>query len=197
MMSHPQVPDSRDAILVAAQRLFVDRGYRGISMREIADAVGMTKAALYYYFRDKEELFVAILDSVLHELSALVDAQRATSASSRAQIEAIVRQIMVLPVERRAGLRLASQELSNLDAATRQQFVERYHTQFIGRITLILAGGIQRGEFKPVDAGVATWALLGMMYPYLHTAPVPGALPAEALIQQILLIFFDGLQANL
>jgi hypothetical protein len=38
------------------------------------------------------------------ELSALVDAQRATSASSRAQIEAIVRQIMVLPVERRAGL---------------------------------------------------------------------------------------------
>lgn len=196
-MSHPQVPDSRDAILAAAQRLFVDRGYRGISMREIANAVGMTKAALYYYFRDKEELFVAILDSVLHELSALVDGQRATGATSRAQIEAIVRQIMLLPVERRAGLRLASQELSNLDAATRQQFVERYHAQFIGRITLILADGIQRGEFKTVDAGVATWALLGMMYPHLHTAPVPGVLPTETLIQQLLMIFFDGIQHTL
>ncbi|MCB0152930.1 MAG: helix-turn-helix transcriptional regulator, partial [Caldilineaceae bacterium] len=55
--------DSRAAILAAAQRLFVERGYRGISMREIAEAVGMTKAALYYHFRDKEQLFVALLQN--------------------------------------------------------------------------------------------------------------------------------------
>jgi len=192
-MSHTASSDSRDAILTAAQRLFVEKGYHGISMREIADAVDMTKAALYYYFLDKEQLFVAILDRVLDELSALVDAQRAANTTCRAQIEAIVNAIMLLPVERRAGLRLASQELGNLDAATRQQFIERYHAQFIGRIADALTDGIQRGEFKAVDTGVATWALLGMMYPYLHTTPVPGALPTATIIEQLLTIFFDGL----
>ena len=166
-------------------------------MREIADAVGMTKAALYYHFRDKEQLFMAILEGVLNELSALIEQCRTADASHRGQIEAIVRQIMLLPAARRASLRLASQELGNLDAATRQQFVEQYHVQFIGRITGILAAGMACGEFKPLEPRLATWTLLGMMYPYFHVTPVTGAAPTENLIQQLLLIFFDGLQANL
>lgn len=196
-MSHVELANSRIMILNAAERLFVEKGYHAISMREIADAVGMTKAALYYHFRDKEQLFMAILEGVLSELSALIEQCRTADASHRGQIEAIVRQIMLLPAARRASLRLASQELGNLDAATRQQFVEQYHVQFIGRITGILAAGMACGEFKPLDPKLATWTLLGMMYPYFHVTPVTGAAPSESLIQQLLMIFFDGLQANL
>lgn len=193
-MSHAESVDSREAILAAAQRLFVEKGYRGISMREIADAVGLTKAALYYHFRDKEQLFVAILESVLRELATLIERCRLSGPTCRSQIEAIVQQILMLPAERRASLRLASQELGNLDAGTRQQFVAHYHTQFIGRINSILADGIARGELKAIDATVATWTLLGMMYPYFQVAPVAGVIPSEKLAQQLLMIFFDGLQ---
>ncbi|MBK8049042.1 MAG: helix-turn-helix transcriptional regulator [Anaerolineales bacterium] len=42
--------DSHDAILSAAKHLFMQQGFRGISMRQIAEAVGVTKAALYYHF---------------------------------------------------------------------------------------------------------------------------------------------------
>ncbi len=194
-MSHSELANTRTAILSAAERLFVEKGYHAVSMRAIADAVGMTKAALYYHFRDKEQLFVAILERVLGELSALIEACRTADATHRAQIERIVQQIMRLPVERRAGLRLASQELGNLDAATRQRFVEQYHTQFIGRITAILAAGMANGEFKTLDPSLATWTLLGMMYPYFHVAPVTGMAPNDALVQQLLMIFFDGLQS--
>lgn len=196
-MSHSEVANSRTTILNAAERLFVEKGYHAISMREIADAVGMTKAALYYHFRDKEQLFMAILEGVLSELSALIEACRRTESSHRGQIEAIVRQIMLLPSERRASLRLASQELGNLDAATRRSFIEQYHAQFIGRITGILAAGMACGEFRALDPGIATWTLLGMMYPYFHVTPVTGAVPTESLIQQLLSIFFDGLQIKL
>lgn len=196
-MSNLEATDSRVAILIAAQNLFVEKGYHAISMREIADAVGMTKAALYYHFRDKEQLFVAILEDVLSELSALIEACRLAEGSHRGQIEAIVRQIMLLPAERRASLRLASQELSNLDAATRRSFIEQYHAQFIDRITSILAAGVTCGEFRTLDPRIATWALLGMLYPYFHVTPVTGAAPTESLIQQLLSIFFDGLQIKL
>jgi hypothetical protein len=47
--------DSRAAILEAAKLLFMQDGFRGISMRQIAEAVGVTKAALYYHFKDKEQ----------------------------------------------------------------------------------------------------------------------------------------------
>lgn len=196
-MTQVELVNSRTAILDAAERLFVEKGYHAISMREIADAVGMTKAALYYHFRDKEQLFMAILEGVLSELSMLIEQCRQVESSCRGQIEAIVQQIMLLPPERRASLRLASQELSNLDAATRQQFVAQYHTQFIGRITSILAAGMASGEFRTLDPGIATWTLLGMMYPYFHVTPVTGATPTESVIQQLLSIFFDGLQADL
>ena len=161
-MSTTESPAVRERILEEATALFVASGYRGISMREIASEVGMTKAALYYHFRDKEQLFVALLNHVLDELAALIERCRAENSSHRAQIEAIIRQVMLLPLERRASLRLASQELANLDAITRQQFVERYHSQFIDRITAILAEGIAQGEFRPVDPQIGAWALLGM-----------------------------------
>ena len=195
-MSHLELANTRTAILSAAERLFVEKGYHAISMREIADAVGMTKAALYYHFRDKEQLFVAILERVLGELSTLIEECRTADATHRVQIERIVHQIMRLPAVRRASLRLASQELGNLDAATRQRFLEQYHTQFISRITTILATGMAKGEFKSFDPSLATWALLGMLYPYFHVAPVTGMAPSDTLIQQLLAIFFDGLQTQ-
>lgn len=188
--------DSREAILQAAQRLFVEKGYPGISMREIADAVGMTKAALYYHFRDKEQLFLALLDSVLEELSALIESSRQNDGSCRRQLETFVRQVLALPSERRASLRLASQELGNLDASARSHFIEKYHALFIDRIAAILAEGVARGEFKPIDPQIATWALLGMMYPYFHVSPVAGLTPTDIVVQQLLMVFFEGLQKN-
>lgn len=187
--------DSRAAILAAAQRLFVERGYRGISMREIAEAVGMTKAALYYHFRDKEHLFVALLQKVLGDLSALIAESRAGDMACQAQIERVVMRIMLLPPEERASLRLASQELGNLDEATRKAFVQTYHDQFIGRIAAIFEDGVARGEFKALDAQVATWSLLGMLYPYFHVSPVTGVMPSQTLVTQLMEIFFHGLRS--
>lgn len=187
--------DSRAAILAAAQRLFVERGYRGISMREIAEAVGMTKAALYYHFRDKEQLFVALLQNVLRDLSTLIAESRESDGSCQTQIERVVARIMLLPPAERASLRLASQELGNLDETTRKAFVQIYHDQFIGRITAIFEDGMARGEFKALDPQVATWSLLGMLYPYFHVSPVTGVAPSETLVAQLMEIFFHGLRS--
>ena len=49
-------PDTRQKILSAAFNLFAQRGMRDISMREIAQACGVTKPVIYYYFKDKDAL---------------------------------------------------------------------------------------------------------------------------------------------
>jgi AcrR family transcriptional regulator len=54
--------DTRDRILAVATELFSDQGYDATSLREIADRLGFTKAALYYHFQSKEQILAALLE---------------------------------------------------------------------------------------------------------------------------------------
>jgi AcrR family transcriptional regulator len=54
--------DTRERILEVARELFTEQGYDGTSLREIADRLGFTKAALYYHFQSKEEILLALLE---------------------------------------------------------------------------------------------------------------------------------------
>src|SRR5690606_24416548 len=121
-----------------------------------------------YYFADKEELFVAILTSYLDELEALIRGAEAEGTNCRARINLVVHRILAQPSEQRAVIRLASQEIGGLSATTQQTFHEAYYEKFIGRIAAILRAGIESGELRPLDPTVATWTLLGMMYPYFY-----------------------------
>jgi len=64
---------TRDAILATAMARFVEHGYDKTSLREIADDVGVTKAALYYHFRTKDDIVAAALDAYGAQLGAIVD----------------------------------------------------------------------------------------------------------------------------
>lgn len=54
--------DTRDRILEVALELFISQGYDKVSLREIAEQVGVTKAALYYHFASKEELLKTLVE---------------------------------------------------------------------------------------------------------------------------------------
>ncbi len=57
--------DARGEILAAATRLFAAHGFDGVSLQDLADAVGLRKPSLLYHFSSKEELRQAVLDDVL------------------------------------------------------------------------------------------------------------------------------------
>jgi AcrR family transcriptional regulator len=75
----PPVSGTKQVILDTATRLFAEHGYDATSLRQIADAVGTTKAALYYHFPAKEDLLLALTRPVLDGLSELVTRLRAAS----------------------------------------------------------------------------------------------------------------------
>lgn len=64
--------DTRSRILSVALRLFASQGYANTSLREIADELGVTKAALYFHFKTKEDIVNGILSGYLDGLNALV-----------------------------------------------------------------------------------------------------------------------------
>jgi AcrR family transcriptional regulator len=64
--------DTRAKIRSVALELFSAQGYEQTSLREIADRLGITKAALYYHFRGKEDIVVSLFDDMLAALDELI-----------------------------------------------------------------------------------------------------------------------------
>lgn len=183
--------DVRQQILQEATRLFVSRGYHGLSMREIAEAVGVSKAGLYYHFKDKEDLFLAILINNLEHLQETIGLAR-QAGGVRSQVEHMVTAIFQWAPEQRAIIRLASQEMDHLSPQGVAEFNRLYQSKFIGPIQEMLAAGMQRGELRPMAPGLAAWLLLGMMYPFFYAAHA-GEMPAsDDVVSNMLTIFFDG-----
>jgi AcrR family transcriptional regulator len=116
---------TRDALVDAAQRLFGEQGFNATSLEEIVREAGVTKGALYHHFSDKEELFLAVAESVrrdttikLQDLFLLPDAFAALQAGCTAIFDAYldpsVRQI-VLTDARSVLSPAAYRELRNRD----------------------------------------------------------------------------------
>jgi AcrR family transcriptional regulator len=64
--------DTRVKIRSVALDLFAEQGYEKTSLREIAERLGVTKAALYYHFKSKEDIVVSLFDDLLSEVDELI-----------------------------------------------------------------------------------------------------------------------------
>jgi TetR/AcrR family transcriptional regulator len=185
-------PGLRETILATAKSLFIQHGYHGLAMRQISEVLGVSKAALYYHFKDKEELFIAILNINLKEIESAIDLIQSKQVSYSEQIALFVEYVLNQPADQRAIIRLGSQEMGSLGEAARQQFSKTYHDQFTGKLQGIFESGVADGEFRPLDPAVATWTLLGMMYPYFYPGHTEKAPLRPETIRQIVSIYMTG-----
>jgi AcrR family transcriptional regulator len=80
--------DTRDRILIVALRLFAEHGIARTSLREIAEELGVTKAALYFHYKTKEDIVTGILRGYLDGLHGLIDSyeQEKPSLDGREQV---------------------------------------------------------------------------------------------------------------
>src|SRR5438270_8911178 len=79
---------TKQLILETAQRLFDEQGYDATSLRQIAEAVGMTKAAVYYHYPAKEHLLLELTRPMLDAMGELVTRMRTGSANSHEALAA-------------------------------------------------------------------------------------------------------------
>ena len=191
-----QAGDVRARILEEAARLFVAQGYHGISMREIAAAVGVSKAGLYYHFQDKEHLLLAILRAHLEQIDGVLQRALLQGPSTRERVRAMLWGIFALAPEQRSVIRLASQEVGQLGAETRAEFDSLYAERFTSRVDAILQAGVEQGDLRPVNIRLTTWLLLGMAYPFFYPASGTRLENTDEIIDLMVTAFFDGLSAG-
>jgi len=97
--SAPSLTGPQARIVAAAQELFAQRGVGGTSLQMIADAIGVTKAALFYQFKTKDDIVLAAADDELSRLEAVVDAAERVPRTRRRQV--VLSGMVDLSVDRR------------------------------------------------------------------------------------------------
>lgn len=152
---------SATEILRRAAPLFEERGYHGTSMSLLAEACDIAKPGLYHHFRDKEALFLALLEDGLAALEGELDRldPRVPSLSARDLLTEIVTILVSPPEAARVAMRLAGQDLTHLSEPARVAFGAAYRRRFPSRIGALL----ELAGLRPsVDSTTATTALLGL-----------------------------------
>src|SRR5579864_69144 len=88
-------------ILIAAKELFLAKGYKGVSMKEIADAVQVTPAALYYHFpKGKGDLFTKMIQTLfVEEGMAEIDHILGTTQGLRERLNLLTASLLKLPID--------------------------------------------------------------------------------------------------
>lgn len=141
---------ARTRIVDAALVLFAERGISGTSLQMIADALGVTKAAVYHQYNTKDAIVLAVAQVVLSRLEAAVTAAEAARSRARAR-ETLVAAMVDLAVEQRRMAGILQRDPVML------RFLER-HAPFrrvMARVNRVLMGGTSGPEARAQAATLA------------------------------------------
>jgi len=113
----PKAERTRAAILGAAERLFAERGFDATRLEDVAAAVGIRRASIVYHFRDKAELYDAVLADVLGALRARLEGALLGEGAFAARIERAVSAWIDAIAARPALARLLLREVADATPA--------------------------------------------------------------------------------
>jgi TetR/AcrR family transcriptional regulator len=166
---------TRAAILDAAMREFAMEGVAGARTDEIARAAGVNKALLYYYFKDKEALFGAVMERVFSELTQLIDAALESELPPREKFLAYLRAHFDFVASSPMRPRLFHREMMRSGPnGTRllKRIVGQYMRPTFAKLAKLMAQGVESGDFRRVDAAQFIPSVVGTIVFYFST-PIP------------------------
>jgi len=186
-------PVVRERLLAEALRLFTARGYAATTVREIVAAAGVTKPALYYYFGNKEGLYLEIMNGISQLFDQRVRELDTASGSVRQRLVHFFAGMFVAARDNLAVVRLAYSIYYGPPQGA--PFIDFHHffDQVLARVDALIVAGMASGEIRPVDRNALVWALVGSYHTILEEqiCRTPARVDRDGLIAVIGLIL-DG-----
>ena len=153
----------REEILQRASLLFYERGYGATSIRDIADAVGISSSTMYHHFANKQDVLYAIVSRFMSDfVDATVPVLRDQALSPAERIRRIIRLHIEISDDRRPELLIGNPIRYALDAVQREHAIAlqlAYHDA----VRDTIAEGCHTGEFVVHDVSITTMAILDML----------------------------------
>jgi AcrR family transcriptional regulator len=179
--------ENAELILREGWKLFMEKGFRGATVDELCRRCKLTKPTLYYYFQDKEHLFVSVLQHQLRGFHHIIEQPGSLSE----QLQRIAVSILAsFPTEYRVLLR----DREHIkDPANQRLIREAFHSELFGPLIALMQAGIARGELEPDRPETLSRVFLGIINNFIGRPAQQSGDPA-ALAAQLVRYFLGGAQ---
>ena len=164
---------TRAAVLEAAEAIFAERGFAATRLEDVADRVGIRRASIVYYFKDKKELYHAVLASVLGGLHERIEAALSRPDPLPGRIEAGVEAWVDYVGARPSIARLLLREVA--DAAPGRRPDVLAHTQPFFELVqreVFERDGAALAQFSPIDPVHLASTIVGATVFFVAAMPV-------------------------
>lgn len=197
-MTRKTKPESarRDDVVRLAGQLFAQKGYRGTTVREIADAAGILSGSLYHHFDSKESIGDEILAGFLDQVRADYEAAVSSGGDARSVLEQIVRATSKTLAENRAALSMLQNDWSYFNSHPRFGYVRKALREFEQTWVSQMERGVAEGAFRPDLDPRLTYRLLrdAMWIPTAwHRS---SGYTIDQVVDAFLALMFDGITAR-
>lgn len=185
----------RAQILEKAAHLFCVKGYDSTSMSDIADAVGITKAGLYYFVEGKEHLLYLITDYGLDLLDETVLKPLKNVRASVELLHELISRHVHMVIHRPREVTIILHERTALTGLYREKILQRKKA-YIDYVRDILIRLQREGLAREIDPTAATFFLLGAMNWIYQWYKVDGRLSEEDLVKELTFLFTHSFLKN-
>ena len=154
------------SIAQAAKMVFAERGYQGATLEEIAQRAGMSKATIYIYYKNKDDLFIQVVEELIHTAMTETAQEAASAQPPVAKLAAIVRSQIAFYEREREFFRIYLNEKHGLEVAPtdpHKQALRAMYLQMVDVLTKVLQEGRDSGVLQPMDSRRLAFFLQEMM----------------------------------
>lgn len=183
---------TRQEIIDAAVDMFYEFGYQKASLRDIAERVGVTQAAIYYHFRNKEEILYTIIEKFSNDIFFTIKSALSGKGTLLEKLrEAIYQHIISIKTERKGAKiiiedkKFLSGELNRL-VKEKEKVIYNLYKNHLEELQ-------KNKEIREFDLTVATFGILGMINWLYHWYKPERRLPIEHVADEIIDLLFFGL----
>ncbi len=185
----------RDEILISAARLFAERGYRAVTMDDIAATLQYTKSVIYYYFKNKNEILWQIYCRTFEKYSGDVEAIRDKNETPEITMSLMIRQHALNVMKNPEWAAIYNKEESELNPQQKQQ-LSRMKRNYDAVFESVFQRGVSDGVFRDIPPHVAVGASLGMCN-WLHVwFNSKGSLTADEIADLFASMLWKGYKAE-
>lgn len=185
--------ERREQIVQASARLIQEKGFHGTTLQDVADQLDFTKAALYYYVEDKQELLFRIHEQALTMLLEAVEAIVQSDQPAAAKICAFIDTQVHIIINRLDLFTVYIHERSYL-LPEHAEVVTNMERQIVRTLQTIIREGIATGAFEPLDPTIAAFAILGASSWVYRWYRPQGRLSIEEISKALQRVVLGGLE---
>ena len=185
-------PYNMDAIVDVAVQVFLQRGYDGASLDQVAEAAGITKASIYYHADGKEALLARGAGRALDALFAVLEEPAAQDGREIDRLKHVVKRTVEITVNRLPEVALLLRVRGNTET---ERWILEQRRRFDRLVANIVKEAQLKGEIRgDIDARLVTRLLFGMLNSITEWYRPGGGLSVGDIVAAATRIAFDGLE---